>query len=252
MTFDQNFDWEKGAASTLGWWHEAGVEWLTVEQPRNWLALPAERAANPPGADVSRRDASPVAPATPAALRLPETLTAFAPWRLSDDAPDAALSGERIGAAGAATAPLMVVIDTPGREDAVVGQLLSGPAGRLFERMMAAIGLSRDDIYLVPMCVVRPAAARLAPEMEEALGAVLRHHVGLVAPPRLLIMANAPSRALLGTDIAAARGCLRVVNHAGGQSGAVATFHPRFLVERPAAKAEAWKDLQLLLPGGDR
>lgn len=250
MKLDQNFDWEQSAASTLDWWHEAGIEWLTVDEPRNWLALSADRAAAQADDEVPSRPPLRTPPPAAPPPKLPATLAEFAQWRLSDDAPDAALSGARMGAVGAAAASLMVIIDAPEREDAAAGQLLSGPAGRLFDRMLAAIGLAREQIYLAPMCVVRPAAARLTPEMEEALAALLRHELGLVAPARLLIMANAPSRALLGTDIASARGSLRGVNHAGGQSATVATFHPRFLLERPAAKAEAWKDLQLLPPGG--
>lgn len=245
MGSDQNFDWKKSAASALDWWHDAGIEWLTGDEPRNWVALSAERSEMP----VRGRPAMADRPSAPPPLALPNTLLAFEQWRLSDQAPDAAIAGARVGSRGAVGAPIMVIVDTPDRGDDAAGCLLSGATGRLFDNMMAAIGLSRDTLYIAPMCVVRPPATRLAPELEQALGVLLRHHIGLVAAKRLLIMANAPSRALLGADIATARGSLHFFNHADAQLSAIATFHPRFLLERPAAKAEAWKDLQLLASG---
>ena len=130
---------------------------------------------------------------------------------------------------------------------------MSGAAGRLFDRMLAAIGRDRSSIYLVPLCAARPAAARIAPEIEARLGELLAHHIALTAPKRVLLMGNAPSRAMLGLDFLRARGSLRPVNHEAGtirgSFEAVATFHPRFLIEQPAKKAEAWKDLQMLIGG---
>lgn len=242
MRVDHYFDWKAAAASTLDWWHEAGIEWLTTDEPRDWQARSAEHAAPMPGREPAEQRAA----ATPTAVPMPQTLGVFEQWRLGADAPDTAIPGVRIGARGPAGAALMVVVDAPEREDAVAGQVLSGAAGRLLDQMMAAIGLPVSQLYLAPMCVVRPAAARFTPEMEHLLGDVLRHQISLVAPGCVLILSNAPSRALLGMDITTARGSLRSVNHAGGQTQAIASFHPRFLIERPAAKAEAWKDLQLL------
>ena len=99
------------------------------------------------------------------------------------------------------------------------------------------------------MCVTRPPSGRLPAEDEPALAATLRHHMVLAAPKRLIVFGNAASRALLGAEIQPARGAIHVVNHGGGKVAAVASFHPRLLIERPAAKAEAWKDLQLLIRG---
>lgn len=130
---------------------------------------------------------------------------------------------------------------------------MSGAAGRLFDRMLAAIGRDRSSVYLVPLCAARPAAARIAPEIEARLGELLAHHIALASPKRVLLMGNAPSRAMLGLDFLRARGSLRPVNHEAGiirgSFEAVATFHPRFLIEQPAKKAEAWKDLQMLIGG---
>lgn len=248
MGAEQHIDWKMAAASALDWWRDAGVDASIDEAPRNWLA-----AVEPPKpAARARAVAEPAAMAGP----LAETLAAFEAWRMGPDAPEADWPGRPIAAQGPSTSDIMILIDLPEREDADCGILMSGPAGQLFDRMLAAIGRDRDSVYLVPVCAKRPVAGRIAPEIEERLNEVARHHVMLAAPKRLLLMGAAPIRALLGPDAPRPRGSLHGVNLSGGKgpggtkdvaTQAVASFHPRFLIERPADKAQAWKDLQMLI-----
>lgn len=72
-------------------------------------------------------------------------------------------------------------------------------------------------------------------------------HIHLVKPRRLLLFGDAPARALLGEPLARARG--RVHRIEGVR--AVATFHPRWLLQRPSDKALAWRDLLLLMSEDD-
>ena len=184
---------------------------------------------------------------TPAAAQLPDTLTAFLEWRLSDAAPEASWDGISLTATGPADATLMVLVDCPDRDDGEAGQILSGAPGRLFDRMLAAIGQSRETVHLASVCARRPLAGRTPADLESRLAEIARHHVGLIRPRGLLLLGNAASRAVLGTELTSARGHLHAVDHKNGKSQAVASFHPRFLIEKPMAKAESWKDLQLLM-----
>jgi DNA polymerase len=143
----------------------------------------------------------------------------------------------------------MILVDMPDREDEAAGALLSGAAGRLFDRMLAAIGRDRQSVYLTALSVKRPPAGRVTDEAAEKLEALIRHHLSLAAPKRVLALGNAASRALTGLDVTQARGSLRVIKHDGGTSEVLASFHPRFLFERPAAKADAWRDLKMLIGG---
>lgn len=233
-------------ASTLDWWREAGVDVLVDEAPRNWLAPePARETAQ------RARAVAPGTPSTPPApLDLPDTLAAFEAWRLSDAAPETRWPGTRVGAQGNAAPGLMILIEMPDRDD-TADRLVSGAAGLLFDRMLAAIGRDRASVYLVPMCRVRPISGRIPPDQEPLLARLVRAQVRLAAPRRLLVIGNAASRAIVGTDVARARGRLHAINHEGadGSVEVVTSFHPRFLLERPAIKAEAWKDLQLLIRG---
>lgn len=239
---DQRIDWAREAASALEWWRDAGVDVLVSDDPFDWLAAPAASPATAIPATAFS------APAPVATATLPTSWDAFLVWRTGADAPESAWGTPPIAPAGE-TSGLMVLVDCPEREDR--DALLSGAAGRLFDRMLAAIGLARADVHLASMATARPLTGRMPRDIEARLGEIARHHVALAAPPRLLVMGNAASRAVLATDLAEARGSLRALNHKDGRTtSVVATFHPRFLLERPATKADAWKDLQLLFRGG--
>jgi DNA polymerase len=237
MGADQHIDWNSAAASALDWWQEAGVDTLVEEAPRHWLA--ATKPARP---------AEPAAEAAPPAL--PATLAEFEAWRIGAAAPEAGW-GMPIAPQGRADSGLMVLLDMPEREDAASGTLLSGDAGRLFDRMLAAIGRDRQSIYLASLAAARPVSGQIAGEMLAPLADLARRHVALVRPRRLLLLGNAASRALLGLNAAASPPILHELNHDAGQTETVASFHPRFLLENPAQKARAWKDLQMLVGGLD-
>ena len=230
------------AASILDWWHDAGVDLQVEDEPRDWSAPEPVRAprvmpGQPPAA---------AALATSVAS-LPDTLEAFLAWRLSDAAPEASWDGISLTATGPADAALMVLVDCPDRGDGDAGQILSGAPGRLFDRMLAAMGLSRETVHIASVCARRPIAGRTPAGLESRLAEIALHHVALIAPRGLLLLGNAASRAVLGTELTDARGHSHAIDHKSGKSTAVATFHPRFLIEKPMAKAESWKDLQRVM-----
>ncbi|MBR0551243.1 uracil-DNA glycosylase [Stakelama marina] len=236
MGADQHTDWQAEAASALEWWRDAGVDVLVEDEPRDWLA---------------RRPTPDAVAATPVAepAALPDTLDAFVAWRTGEDAPEAAWNASILSPQGNPQADLMVIVDMPETGDADAGTLVSGPAGRLLDRMLAAIGLDRDHIYLSSLALARPLTGTLPPGAEDPLAELTRHHIGLAAPKRVLLLGQTVNRAVLGPDGARQRGRLHAINHLGREFPTVASLHPRFLLERPAAKAESWKDLQLLTGG---
>jgi len=230
------------AASILDWWHDAGVDLLVEDEPRDWSAPEPVRA---PRVMPGQPPAAP--PLTTSVASLPDTLEAFLAWRLSDAAPEASWDGISLTATGPADAALMVLVDCPDRDDGDAGQILSGAPGRLFDRMLAAMGLSRETVHIASVCARRPIAGRTPAGLETRLAEIALHHVALIAPRGLLLLGNAASRAVLGTELTDARGHSHAIDHKSGKSTAVATFHPRFLIEKPMAKAESWKDLQRVM-----
>lgn len=231
-------DWQKAAASALEWWRDAGVDMLVEDEARDWLARIA-----PPAQPVEAQ----AAVAEPVVETLPDTLEAFVAWRLGDTALEAGWHTPRLGPTGPADAEWVLVTDVPEVDDLDV--LLSGPAGRLLDKMLAAIGQSRESVYLLPLAWARPVTGRIAPDDEARLLELARHHLTLLRPKRLFLLGQSASRVLTETNRESLTNPIRDVNHFGGNTRAVASFHPRFLLERPAAKSEAWKHLLLLSRG---
>ena len=219
------------ALSALGWWLDSGVDVAVGETPRDW-----------------RRNAPAAAPApavaTAPAAEAPADLAAFRAWLEAVPGLPLDRSGaRRILPVGAEAAPLMLLADFPSAQDSAEGRPLGGDSWVLAQRMLAAIGIASDAAYVATLACFHAPGARLGGADLERCGAIARDHVRLARPERLLLFGDAPARALTGHPLAAARGKVHRIE--GVRT--VATFHPRWLLERPSDKALAWKDLLLLM-----
>lgn len=239
------------AESLLGWWRDAGVDCAVQEEPRDWLK-PAP-APVPSEVEVRGSDAGAGAPrprsgrAEPVQEPLPDQLPLFHDWlRASDTLPFNSPNAPRVCPSGDPASGLMVMTAMPSVEDCAAGAMLSGAAGRLFDRMLAAIGRSRDSSYIAGLSCLRPAGGRLDAAGAGRCGEIARHHLGLVAPKAVLLLGDACARALLGLGAAEARGKVHRIATPAGEFAAIVTLHPDYLLGQPAAKALAWADLQLL------
>lgn len=252
--------------SHLDWWTLAGLETLTDEAPRNWLAAPADvpiksqPAASAPRADQNlllqkRRTveppqeiSSPQAPLAP--LAMPGEWDAFQQWLASDDrVPGTGWHQQRILPSGPQGAALMLLSLTPEMDDYASGNLHGGAPGVLLDAMLRAIGLTRAQCYLASLAMTRPPGGRLGSGDIAALTPLLWHHIRLARPDRLLIFGSDLAQLLASTDLAAARGQLLIINHDGVKVEAVAIQHPLLLLDRPARKAAAWDSLKRLAQG---
>jgi len=217
------------AASALDWWQEAGVDVIVGETPRDWLS------AKPKAAPVQ---------SAPAPAPLPDTLDAFHDWLATTaDLPFAAPTARRERPVGDPASGLMVLVDMPSPE----GGLLAGEAGALFDRMLNAIGRSRETIYLSSLSPIRTPTGIIEDKYAKRLGEVARHHIGLVAPKTLLMFGDMCGKALVGAPVAGARGKWHEIPTANGPVKALVTIKPEKLNEMPSIKKLAWADLQMLM-----
>jgi DNA polymerase len=224
------------AASLIGWWLEAGVDAPVGENPRDWLRSNAPAAASTPAAPQ-------VAPAM-----APSNLGQFQQWLATGSGlPMDRTGAVRISPQGAEAAQIMLLSDLPAHEDATEGRPIGGEAWALTIRMLAAIGMSPDQAYHASLSCFHAPGARIGKEELEACAAIARDHIRFAKPERLILFGDAPARALLGEPMAKARG--RVHKVEGVRT--VATFHPRWLLQRPSDKALAWRDLLLLMSEND-
>jgi uracil-DNA glycosylase family 4 len=230
------------AESALLWWAEAGVDTLVDEAPRDWLKPRAEAPAAPLPALAEP------AVAEPADEALPGQLDLFQAWLASSDRlAFAAPSVPRVCPSGDPASGLMILADMPTGEDCAEGTLISGEAGRLFDRMLAAIGRDRNSVYLAALSCIRSPSGQLGGESMKSCAALARHHIGLAAPKAVLLFGDSCAKAMLGLSVPQARGRWHALSTHAGPVKALATIAPRQLLESPRLKALAWADLQMLI-----
>ena len=226
------------AASALQWWADAGVDCLVDEAPRDWLR--AKTAPKP----------APQAPKPARTEALPDQLQLFEAYlRESEGLPYAARGAPRLLPSGDPAAGLMLIADMPGLEDAGEGRLIGGEAGRLLDRMLAAIGRNRGSIYLASLSCLRTPTGRFDAAGADKCAALARHHIGLARQKAVLVLGDAAAKALLGGGVIQTRGRWHEISTPAGQVRALATFAPALLLDQPKAKRHAWADLQLLMEG---
>lgn len=219
----------------LSWWQLAGVDVTVDDTPRQWLRT----ASTPETAPVQTRTA-------PAPTALPATLEALTEWLASAETfPE--LGTIRLAPTGTTAGGLILLTDMPDQEDLATRTLIAGAAGRLIDGMLGAIGRDRASAYIATLAPGRPATGKIDEKLQEELGRIARHHIALARPRAVLMIGDATIRALTGMGLAPARGKIHPVNLADGTLPAVATFHPRFLLQHPALKADAWADLRMLM-----
>ena len=145
-------------------------------------------------------------------------------------------------------ARLMIVGEAPGAEEDRQGLPFVGPAGRLLDRMLAAIGLDRSAVYITNMLPWRPPGNRSPTAEEIAIcQPFLERQIELIAPRILVLVGGISAKALLNRreGITRLRGQWFPFStpRMEGTIQATATFHPAYLLRTPSAKREVWRDL---------
>lgn len=140
-------------------------------------------------------------------------------------------------------AALMFVGEAPGRDEDVQGIPFVGRAGQLLTKMIEALGLRRDDVYIANVIKCRPPENR-NPEPDEvaACEPFLFRQVGAIAPVVIVALGTFAAQALLKTQEPISRLRGRVYKYGGAQL--IPTFHPAFLLRSPDRKRDAWEDLK--------
>lgn len=148
---------------------------------------------------------------------------------------------------GSKDARLMFVGEAPGAEEDRRGLPFIGPAGRLLDKMLAAIGLGREDVYITNILPWRPPGNRNPTDSEiAACLPFLERHIELVDPDILLFVGGTSAKTLLRRQegIMRLRGKWLIYEpQEGGPVTARAILHPAYLLRQPAQKRETWQDL---------
>ncbi|MFM6950049.1 MAG: hypothetical protein ACKOW1_03385 [Novosphingobium sp.] len=241
---DPAIDPAAALSAVLDWWREAGIDHAFSDDPRTWLTEPAapeaapDRAFTPPPAPPRPAPAAPKVERFAGLDALPGTLAAFQDWWMSEPSLDGGQTGGRVAPRGNEGAALMVLFDHPEAEDRDV--LLSGPQGRLLQAMFAAMGIGPEQAYIAA-CLPRHMPLPDWTALDAAgLGEIVRHHIALARPQRLLVFGRHISP-LLGHDPTKSAETLRQFNHESVTIPLLMAPGLANLAGRPRSKAGLWQ-----------
>jgi DNA polymerase len=149
---------------------------------------------------------------------------------------------------GNLAARLMCIGEAPGAEEDRQGLPFVGPAGRLLDLMLGAIGLDRNSAYITNVLPWRPPGNRNPTNAEiAACLPFLVRHIALVDPAIIVFLGGTAAKTLLETNLGIMRLRGRWLEYrAPGIDRAIparAIFHPAYLLRSPSQKREAWIDL---------
>ncbi len=268
-------DWD-AALAALSWQLDCGIDEVIGEAPVNRYEVVVEKPAPRPAPAPASRPGAPPArgPVPQDTAHVPEpqidpvaVAAAAAARAMSLDAlQDAIRSFElcdlkrgarnTVFADGNPKARLLILGEAPGREEDQEGRPFVGEAGRLLDRMFAAIGLSRTSpdpaasFYITNVMPWRPEGNRDPSPAEIAMmRPFVERHIALADPDVIVVTGNTPLLALTGQ-----RGILRARGTwtKALEKPLLPMTHPAYLLRNPGAKREAWADLLSLRAFLDR
>ncbi len=142
-------------------------------------------------------------------------------------------------------ADLMFIGEGPGHEEDRQGIPFVGAAGQLLTKIIHAIDLTRDDVYIANVVKCRPPNNRNPePDEVECCRPYLNRQIDAVAPKVICALGRVAAVNLLRTDEGITRLRGRVLPYRGAKL--VPTYHPAFLLRNPAKKRECWEDMKLV------
>ena len=140
-------------------------------------------------------------------------------------------------------ADIMFIGEGPGRDEDLQGRPFVGRSGELLTRMIEAIGLKREEVYICNIVKCRPPQNR-NPEVDEAQACMnyLRAQFALVRPKIVVLLGKVACRYTLNQEVSVMREHGRWYERKGVYF--MPTFHPSALLRDPAKKRDAWEDFQ--------
>ena len=168
-------------------------------------------------------------------------------WRLSDlvMAEMSRYYGLPVFGTGGARTPLVFVGEAPGADEDAQGIPFVGRAGQLLTKIIEAIGLTREQVYICNVLKCRPPQNRNPlPEEIASCRHFLESQLELLQPKVICTLGLFAAQLLLDSTMPI--GKLRGRLNTEGRWPILPTFHPAYLLRNPSAKATVWEDVQLV------
>jgi DNA polymerase len=226
-------DYRQQAAEHLRFALELGVD--GVSRDPAWRSRGAERSE---GACEPTRSATPTEPAYDRLVAIRNDLGDCTRCKLHRLGRTQIVFG-----VGNPNADLMFVGEAPGHDEDVQGFPFVGRAGQLLTRIIEAIDLKREDVYIANVLKCRPPQNR-NPEPDEVASCepFLIRQIAAIRPRVIVALGTFAARTLLKTEDAISRLRGRVYAFEGAQL--ICTYHPAYLLRSPDKKRETWEDMK--------
>ena len=145
--------------------------------------------------------------------------------------------------------PIMIIGEGPGQKEDELGKPFVGDAGNLLNKMLKAINIEREKIYITNVVNYRPPNNR-KPEPSEInrYSEYLKEHISIINPKILILMGSTAMEALLGSNkkISKERGQWKEVIIKQKNYKTMVTFHPAYLLRKPDQKKFSWEDIKII------
>ena len=142
---------------------------------------------------------------------------------------------------------IMIVGEGPGEKEDKIGKPFVGDAGDLLNKMLSAINISRESVYITNVVNFRPPNNRKPTSAEiNRYSIYLREHILIINPKILIIMGSTAMEALVGNNIKISkdRGKWKEIIIKNKTFTSIVTFHPAYLLRQPDQKKYSWSDLK--------
>ena len=148
--------------------------------------------------------------------------------------------------AGNANAKIMFVGEGPGIEEDQKGEPFVGAAGQLLTRIIKAIQLTREQVYICNIIKCRPPGNR-NPETDEIESCLpfLDRQIAAMQPDFICALGKVAAQTLLQSDVPISRLRGRFYEYNGIK--VLPTFHPAYLLRNPEKKRDVWEDMKMLM-----
>jgi len=239
-------------------WRERGEETVPAETPQA-AAPETERKPAPPLEELLGTSTAPasagVAPPEKKAGSMNETRSfPLDSWDQLHEGIEACRNcalgdscTRKVPGKGNHEASLMIIGEAPGAQEDRQGMPFVGRAGQLLDRMLKAIDLKTEDVYITNILKCRPPNNRdPLPSEVMACQPFLQAQIRLLQPRVILSVGRVSAQNLLGQNTALGR--LRQQQHhlPGSDIPLLVTYHPAYLLRNPVEKAKVWQDLKRL------
>jgi len=144
---------------------------------------------------------------------------------------------------GSPDAQLMFIGEAPGYHEDQQGVPFVGPAGQLLTKIIRAIGLTRNEVYIANILKCRPPQNR-NPSAEETISCTpyLMRQIDIIGPKVIVALGGVAAKKLLKTE--RPTGQLRGEFHDFKDAKLMVTFHPAYLLRNPSDKRKTWEDMK--------